>query len=136
MIEIILLDYLEGALKIPVTPEYPEDPPERFVVLRFGDTTRENLLETTVVIAESYEGSLLKAAQLNRQVKAAMDALTELLIGDYGFHHSSEFRLQRERAMSVCRRAAEAEDCGSGGICAGGGAQCVAERCVSSGRFI
>ena len=67
MIEIILLDYLEGALKIPVTPEYPEDPPERFVVLRFGDTTRENLLETTVVIAESYEGSLLKAAQLNRQ---------------------------------------------------------------------
>lgn len=78
MIEIILLDYLEGALKIPVTPEYPEDPPERFVVLRFGDTTRENLLETTVVIAESHEGSLLKAAQLNRQVKAAMDALTEL----------------------------------------------------------
>ncbi|MFR2043720.1 MAG: hypothetical protein ACLS4A_12830 [Oscillospiraceae bacterium] len=31
-----------------------------------------------MVIAESYEGSLLKAAQLNRQVKAAMDALTEL----------------------------------------------------------
>ena len=69
-------------------------------------------------------------------VLSHVDALTELLIGDYGFHHSSEFRLQRERAMSVCRRAAEAEDCGSGGICAGGGAQCVAERCVSSGRFI
>lgn len=78
MIETVLLDYLENALKLPVSPEYPEDPPERFVVLRFGNTTRENLLETTMVIAESYEGSLLKAAQLNQQVKAAMDALPEL----------------------------------------------------------
>lgn len=65
-----------------------------------------------------------------------LDALTELLIGDYGFHHSSEFRLQRGRARGVCRRAAGAEDCGSGGVRAGGGASCVAERCVSPGRFI
>ena len=78
MIETILLDYLEDTLKVAVWAEFPQNPPEQFVIVRFGDTTRENLLETTTVIVESYEGSLLKAAQLNQQVKAAMDVLPEL----------------------------------------------------------
>lgn len=78
MIETILLDYLEDTLKVAVWAEFPQNPPEQFVIVRFGDTTRENLLETTTVIVESYEGSLLKAAQLNQRVKAAMDALPEL----------------------------------------------------------
>lgn len=78
MIETILLNYLEDTLKVPVWAEFPQNPPERFVILRFGDTTRENMLETTMVIAESYDSSLLKTAQLNQRVKAAMDALPEL----------------------------------------------------------
>ena len=78
MIENVLLDYLEKNLDIPVWAEFPHKPPERFVILRFGDTTRENMLETTMVIAESYDSSLLKTAQLNQRVKAAMDALPEL----------------------------------------------------------
>lgn len=58
MIEIILLDYLEGALKIPVTPEYPEDPPERFVVLRFGDTQSISVLAGLVqLMAEPHPPS-------------------------------------------------------------------------------
>ena len=75
MIENSILNYLEGALMIPVWTEYPENPPIRFVVLKFGNTTRENLLETTMVIVESYDESLLKAAKLNQQVKTAMDML-------------------------------------------------------------
>lgn len=78
MIETILLNYLEDTLRVPVWAEFPQNPPERFVILRFGDTTRENMLETTMVIAESYDSSLLKTAQLNQRVKAAMDALPEL----------------------------------------------------------
>lgn len=78
MIEIIIRDYLSSALAVPVYMEFPEDAPERFVVLKKGDTTRENRLETAVFIPESYESSMLEAAKLNQQVKAAMDELTEL----------------------------------------------------------
>lgn len=90
MIETIILDRLKESVKVPVWAEFPKNPTERFVCVRFGDTTRENLLETTMVIAESYEGSLLKAAQLNQLVKTAMDELPELpeissarLVADY-----------------------------------------------------
>ena len=44
MIETILLDYLEDTLKVPVWAEFPQNPPEKLVIVRFGDTTRENLL--------------------------------------------------------------------------------------------
>ena len=75
MIEIIIRSYLEKVLSVPAFMEFPEDPPDRFVVLKKGDTTRDNWLETTMVIVESYDESLLKAAKLNQQVKAAMDML-------------------------------------------------------------
>lgn len=78
MIEIIIRDYLASALAVPVYMEFPEDAPERFVVLKKGDTTRENRLDTAVFIPESYGSSMLEAAKLNRQVKEAMDELTEL----------------------------------------------------------
>lgn len=78
MIEIIIRDYLEKTLAVPVFMEFPAKAPERFVVLKKGDTTRENRLETAVFIPESYERSMLEAAKLNRQVKAAMDELTDL----------------------------------------------------------
>lgn len=78
MIEIIIRDYLAGELGLPVFMEFPEDPPDRFVVLKKGDTTRENRMETAVFIPESYEKSMLEAAKLNQQVKQAMDELAEL----------------------------------------------------------
>lgn len=78
MIETTVRDYLEQMLSVPVFMEFPEDPPDRFVVLKKGDTSRENWLETTMFIPESYEMSMLKAAKLNGLVKAAMDRLTDL----------------------------------------------------------
>lgn len=78
MIEITIRDYLAKALAVPVYMEFPHNAPDRFVVLRKGDTTRQNRLESTVFIPESYEKSMLEAAKLNQQVKQAMDELTEL----------------------------------------------------------
>lgn len=78
MIETTVRDYLEQTLSIPVFMEFPEDPPDRFVVLKKGDTTRENLLETVTLIPESYETSMLETAKLNQLVKKAMDDLTDL----------------------------------------------------------
>lgn len=78
MIEIILRDYLEQMVHVPVYMEFPKDPPERFVVLRKGDTSRENWLETTVFIPESYAESMLSAAKLNGLIKTCMDSLVNL----------------------------------------------------------
>lgn len=78
MIEVTVRGYLEQMLFIPVFMEFPEDPPDRFVVLRKGDTTRDNRLETAMFIPESYETSMMGAAKLNQLVKDAMDSLTDL----------------------------------------------------------
>lgn len=78
MIEITVRDYLEQMLLVPVYMEFPENPPGRFVVLKKGDTRRENWVETTMFIPESYEMSMLEAAKLNSLVKSAMDHLPEL----------------------------------------------------------
>lgn len=78
MIEITVLEHLSQALGLSVSMEYPEDPPDTFLVLRTGDTSRQNWLETTVFVVESYAPSMYEAAVLNSRAKAAMDALPEL----------------------------------------------------------
>lgn len=77
MIEIIVLSFLSERLSAPVFPEFPSKPPERFVVLRKADSSRENLLDSAMFVADSYAEPLLEAAKLNEQVKAALDALPE-----------------------------------------------------------
>lgn len=90
MIEVIVLSFLSERLSVPVYPEFPDDPPERFVVLHKADSGRENMLDSAMFVADSYAEPLLEAAKLNAQVKAAMDALTQIdtvsssnLSGDY-----------------------------------------------------
>lgn len=78
MIEITVLSFLSERLPVPVYPEYPTNPPERFVVLRKADSSRENLLDSAMFVADSYAEPLLEAARLNEQVKAALDVLPEI----------------------------------------------------------
>lgn len=78
MIEIIVKNHVEQNLTVPVYMEFPEDPPERFVILKKGDSGREDFIDTAMFVADSYAESLLEAAKLNEQVKAAMDSLIVL----------------------------------------------------------
>lgn len=78
MIELTVKDFLEARLTVPVFAEYPEDPPDSFVVLRKGDSSRENLLDSAMLVADSYGTSLLEAAWLNELVKAVLDNLVLL----------------------------------------------------------
>lgn len=78
MIEIIVKEFLEQRLAAPLFMEFPADPPDRFVVLKKGDSSRENYIDSAMLVADSYAESLLEAAKLNEQVKSALDALTEL----------------------------------------------------------
>lgn len=78
MIEITVRDFLAENLPVHVYMEFPADPVSQFVVLRKGDSSREDWLRSAMFVADSYGGSLLEAARLNEQVKVAMDGLTDL----------------------------------------------------------
>lgn len=78
MIDLVILDFLSAALDVPVRMEIPADRPTRFVVLKRSGRGRESYLETCNLITESHAESLLEAAALNEQVKAAMDTLVNL----------------------------------------------------------
>lgn len=78
MIEIVVRSFLEERLGVPVYMEFPSEKITRFVVLHKANTDRENLIDGAQFVAESYEESLQKAAELNELVKTTADELTDL----------------------------------------------------------
>lgn len=78
MIELTVKEFVEQRLLVPLFMEFPEDPPDSFVVLKKGGSSRENLIDSAMFVADSYAPSLLAAAQLNEQVKVILDDLTQL----------------------------------------------------------
>ena len=108
MIEIAVKDHLQTGIYPPVYMEYPTDPPESFVVLRKTDSGREDMLDTAMFVADSYAPSLLKAAELNEQVKSAMDSLVTLSNvnasirgGDYPFPDERNKRYRYQAVYNV-----------------------------------
>lgn len=74
MIEKILLDYLSGALSVPVYLERPESPPTCYILLERVGGGRSNYIRSAAMAVQSIAESLYQAALLNEAVKAAMDA--------------------------------------------------------------
>lgn len=108
MIEITILDYMSNNLPVPVYMEFPSDPDNRFVVLRKGNSERENLVDTSTFVVDSYAESLLEAAKLNEQVKAALDSLIELDTisgskrgGDYPFYDTKNKRYRYQAVQNI-----------------------------------
>lgn len=108
MIEKIVLDFLTSRLVVPVRMEVPTDPPKRFVVLKKADSSREDSIDTSMVIAQSYAETLLEAAELNELVKATMDDLTDLdeicssrLNSDYNFTDTASKRYRYQAVFDI-----------------------------------
>ena len=92
MIEKTILDYLNSELDVPAYMEKPETIPGSYVLIEKTGSGRRNHINTAMVAVQSIAGSLYEAAQLNEQVKAAMDGLITLpgvsrsaLNSDYNF---------------------------------------------------
>lgn len=92
MIETYVLDALSAILDVPCSMEMPEGSPERFVVLEKTGSSVLDYIRTATFAVQSFAPSLLKAAELNEQVKDAMDALALMpeisrvkLDSDYNF---------------------------------------------------
>lgn len=108
MIEITILEFLSGKLSVPVYSEFPADPPDRFVVLDRSTGSRENRIDSTMFLAQSYGPSKFETAKLNHQVKAAMDSLIELdeiveasLNSDYPFPDTKRNRHRYQAVYDI-----------------------------------
>lgn len=77
MIEIVVKEHLERHQDAPVFFEFPNDAPDRFLVLKKEGNPRENLVSSALIIVDSYGPSLLAAAMLNESTKKALDSLTD-----------------------------------------------------------
>lgn len=75
MIEKIVLDYLHTTLALPVYMEVPENPPDTFVLVEKTGSSRENRINRATLAVQSWAKTTLDAAELNEQVKTAMDNL-------------------------------------------------------------
>lgn len=78
MIEKIVLDYLNNVLSVPVFMEKPERPSLRYVLIEKVGGSRENFINKATLTLQSYAESLFLAAELNEEVKKAMDNLVTL----------------------------------------------------------
>lgn len=92
MIEITILNYLNGCLSVPVYMEVPERPPARYVVLEKTGSSKRNFIYEATFAIQSIADSLYEAAELNEEVKVVMEDLPELdqvsrstLNSDYNF---------------------------------------------------
>lgn len=102
IIEKTICDYLSQKLDCPVLPEKPKRPFGKMVFVEKTGGSGELLISSTVAI-QSYDGSMFKAAELNEAVKKAMFEMIELdsickveLNSDYNFTdtETKEYRYQ------------------------------------------
>lgn len=78
MIEIIVKEWLEQQLALPVYPGLPAHPPDEFLVTEKTGGGFSNRISKATIIVQSYAPSLLEAARLNGRAKAAMLGMAAL----------------------------------------------------------
>lgn len=78
MVEKIVLKYLNEVLETPAYTEKPEEPPQRYVLIEKTGGSVENFIYSATIALRSHAESLYYAAELNEQVKKAMDNIINL----------------------------------------------------------
>ena len=78
MIEFVIKEFMEHRLDAPVFFEFPEMEPDYFIILKKEGNPRENMLDSALLVVDSYGPSHLAAAMLNETVKTALDDLVQL----------------------------------------------------------
>lgn len=92
MIEKITEDYLKKKMSVAVYMEKPEDPPEKYIIIEKTGGSQENYIKSASLAIKSHADSLFEAAELNEEVKKAMEGIIVLdeivsadLARDYNF---------------------------------------------------
>lgn len=103
MVEKIVLQYLNSRLDVPSYMERPDKPPDEYIVIEKTGGGTNNHIKRAMFAIQSYAQSLLRAAELNEEVKTAMEDIIVLddisrcgLNSDYNFTDTKtrEYRYQ------------------------------------------
>lgn len=107
MIETIIKNFLESKLSVPVLMEKPKSKASHFVLIERTGGAQSNHIPSGIITIQSYAPSMLKAAELNEEVKHWMldgnvglvtlnEIISVSLNGDYNFTDTTtkEYRYQ------------------------------------------
>lgn len=103
IIEEVVRDYLDEQLTVPVLLQRTQKMTEPYVMVEKAGGSQTNRINSATIAVQSYGNSIHVAADLNEQVKSAMDDIVELsevssvsLNSDYNFtdQERDEFRYQ------------------------------------------
>lgn len=106
LLEAFVIEKLSGIVGVPVYAEVPADYPSgAFAVIERTGSWKQNHVPGATLAVQSYAPSLLDAAQLNENVKAAMETVAEepeigsiRLNSDYNF---TDYTTRRYRYQAV-----------------------------------
>ena len=108
MIEKIVLDYLNGVLDVPCYMEVPEKPIAPYVVIEKTGESETNKILSGTLVTQSCGTSLYNAAELDEEVKTAMESIVELdsvyrcrLAGSYNFTDTSTKRYRYQSVFDM-----------------------------------
>lgn len=108
MIEKIVLDYLNGVLDVPCYMEVPEKPIAPYVVIEKTGESETNKIFSGTLAIQSISTSLYNAAELDEEVKTAMESIVELdsvyrcrLAGSYNFTDTSTKRYRYQSVFDM-----------------------------------
>ena len=78
LIEVTVLNYLKSVLDVPVRLEIPAQLPSKFVCFFVKDRSKKNLINAVTLEFYSYSNSKYEAMVLDKQVREAMENITDL----------------------------------------------------------
>lgn len=111
MIELVVKDFLDNNLNIPVLLEKERKLTGKFVLLEKTGGTSRNQLHSATIAIQSYADSLYESALLNEEVKTVMSNLVEVtnvygvsLNSDYNFTdaETKQYRYQAVFDINYC----------------------------------
>lgn len=108
MIEIVILNYLNENLNVPVFMERPEKDVGEFVVVEKTGSGRTNHIDRATIALQSFGNTLQRAAEINEEVKAVMDTLITLpgvsrsqLNSDYNYTDTQKKRYRYQAVYDI-----------------------------------
>lgn len=108
MIEKIILNYLNSKLNVPVFMERPEKDTGEYVVIEKTGSGRMNYINRATFALQSFGSTLVRAAEINEDVKAAMDDLIVLpeisrsqLNSDYNYTDTQKKRYRYQAVYDI-----------------------------------
>ncbi len=72
-IEIMLKNYLDTVMSVPVYLEEPKEKPKRYVLFEKTGGGKDDQIRKATFAFQSYAESMYEASELNEEVKVAMD---------------------------------------------------------------